>query len=109
MIEFLIVVAILGLIAYIGIPIYKDYVDRAKVTEALSLVESAKKAMIEYHGLNSSFPESDDELNEVLSLAGIESPFRQTAYVKSIQIKQIRRFRSAGIRLTLRERDDSGN
>ena len=54
LIELMISVAILGVIAYIAIPIYNNYVDRTKVAEALTVVESAKNAMVEHHGLNLS-------------------------------------------------------
>ena len=61
LIELLIAVAILGVIAYIAIPIYNNYVDRTRVAEALTLVEIGKKAMVEYHSIAGKFPTSNNQ------------------------------------------------
>ena len=56
--ELMIVVAIIGILAAIAIPLYRDYVIRAKVAEGFELVKAAKIAVAVYNQANSGLPTS---------------------------------------------------
>lgn len=55
LIELMIVVAIIGILAAVAIPIYKDYTIRAQVTEAIGLMTGLKSAAGEY-AANGTWP-----------------------------------------------------
>ena len=61
LIELMIVVAIIGILAAIAIPAYKDYTIRAQVSEGLSLASGAKAAVSAYHMDSGTFPVTNDE------------------------------------------------
>ena len=52
----MIVVAIIGILAAIGIPQYQNYVARTQVAEGLSLVTVAKTAITEYYSVHGTLP-----------------------------------------------------
>lgn len=56
LIELMVTVAIVGAISAVAIPSYQDYVARAQVTEALSLLGGSKIELAEYHANNGRMP-----------------------------------------------------
>jgi len=57
LIELMIVVAIIGVLAAIAIPAYKDYVNRAKMSEVLSVMDAISQGATEYHAAMGYFPD----------------------------------------------------
>ncbi len=56
LIELMIVVAIIGILAAIAIPAYRDYTIRAQVSEGLNLTGACKAAVTEYYQDQGVFP-----------------------------------------------------
>lgn len=57
LIELMIVIAIIGLLAALGLPMYQDYTVRAKVTEIIMAATPAKTAVTEAVQVNGALPE----------------------------------------------------
>src|SRR4051812_4512109 len=58
LIELMIVVAIIGILAAVAIPAYQDYIARAQVSEAVSLMGATKSPLAEYIGDKGNWPAS---------------------------------------------------
>ena len=56
LIELMIVVAIIGILAAVAIPAYQDYIARAQVSEAVSLMSGGKTPMAEYFADKGAWP-----------------------------------------------------
>jgi len=56
LIELMIVVAIIGILAAVAIPAYQDYIARAQVSEAVSLLGSGKTPFAEFYASQGAWP-----------------------------------------------------
>src|SRR4051812_8886619 len=57
LIELMIVVAIIGILGGIAIPVYQDYTIRAKVSEPMTFLDAAKVSVSEYYQTVGSMPQ----------------------------------------------------
>jgi type IV pilus assembly protein PilA len=72
LIELMIVVAIIGILAAVALPAYQDYTVRAKMSEVILAVSSAKNAVSEAAQINSAIP------------AALDVATQSSTYVKSV-------------------------
>ena len=59
LIELMIVVAIIGILAVVGTPVYTNYLIRAQISEGLNISSGAKVAMSEYYIENGEWPKNN--------------------------------------------------
>ena len=83
LIELMIVIAIVGVLAVVALPAYQDYTARAQMSEALTLAEGQKSAVVEYYSDKGTFPSSNAD-------AGIAAASTITGkYVKSVSVSSV--------------------
>ncbi len=80
LIELMIVVAIIGILAAVAVPMYLDYTVRAQIAEGLNVSGSAKSAVTEYYQDRGVFPTDN-------AAAGVEAAANiQGKYVGSVTV-----------------------
>lgn len=70
LIELLVIVAIIGVLASIAIPMYSGYVDKAKITIAMSSLDAIRKNLEAYHIDNEEYPPAPIDFSTGIDSAG---------------------------------------
>ena len=78
LIELMIVLAIVGILASIALPAYRDYTIRAKVSEGIAAAAEAKTAVAEYFAVTGELPPGGDN-----DAAGFEQNYN-SEYVDTV-------------------------
>ncbi len=78
LIELMVVMAIVGILAGIAVPMYQDYLIRTKISEGLGIVSAAKAGVNEYYQSSLTWPSTNDQ-------AGLSTIVR-SVYVSSLSI-----------------------
>jgi type IV pilus assembly protein PilA len=80
LIELMIVVAIIGILAAVAVPMYLDYSVRAQVGHGINLASGAKAAVTEYYQDQGAFPGDN-------ATAGLDAPGTITGqYVTQVEV-----------------------
>lgn len=80
LVELMVVVAIIGILAVVAIPQYRNYAIRSQVAEGLSVADGYKTAVSDYYSQHGAYPSTNQSAN-VSPASGT-----QTSYVTSVNV-----------------------
>ena len=85
----MIVLAIVGVLAGVAIPVYREYVLRAQISEGLGLVGPVKQAVAEYYAIHGRLPDvENNHMSNVLAALGLPNS-SETGAASGQHVKRI--------------------
>ncbi|MBF0285469.1 MAG: pilin [Magnetococcales bacterium] len=86
LIELMIVIAIIGILAAVGIPAYQDYIARSQMSEAINLLGGSKSPLVEYYTTKGVWPSALTDVYNSASgkyVASISGANNSSTYIVS--------------------------
>ena len=65
LVEILVVVAIIGILAAVALPSYRSFLVRAKMEDALLVLDSVRPRVEEYYDVNGTLPQNDGDISSL--------------------------------------------
>ena len=85
LIELLIVIAIIGILAAIALPVYKTQTIKAKLTEVTNSMSNVASAMATYRNENQPWPSQCNTLADIQNSLGVSIPDHAASRILSMQ------------------------
>ena len=86
LVELMVVIAIVGILSSIAIPSYRDYVNRGKIAEGISLARGWQIKIATYYNINGGWPPQTGEFVDVNDVSESVSRLRWSPPKQAIEI-----------------------
>jgi len=93
LIEVLIVIAILGTLSGIAIPVYKNYIEKAKIVTAIAEISILQKEIAEYETENNVLPDTLNDIGRGNLLDPWDNPYQYLNFANVSGMGQMRKDR----------------
>ena len=102
LIELMIVVAIIGILAAVAIPAYQDYIARAQLSEAMTLLGGVRSPLSEHFSNNSEWPADITDITQTVSGTYVDSITLENADADNQSIDIVATMKATGVNANIR-------